>query len=384
MNTRTQKTVVYLIRTLNLGGAERYLVETVTHLDRSRFLPKVYCIAGGGSQEAVLRKHGIEVTIFQAGTERSALVFLQKFQSVYAYLQRTRPDIVHAYMFTPGIYGGLAVKLLGLPKLVTTRMRLGIFKDARPHYQWVENWVNGFTDAIMANSQAVRADVLRRERIAAERVHVIYGGVDLAKYTKAWELRHDKEHRKHLKAQWGIPAEAPIVGMLGNLYEYKGYRELALAAAELHGRYPETRFVCIGEDRGFKRELERLAQEHKLNGRLMFTGMVEDVTAILPILDIQVLASHQEGFSSALLEGMAVGNPLVATRVGGNPEAVVHEKTGLLIPPKDAHALARALSTLLQNPERAAQFGRNGRQRVEEYFSLHAMVQQLETLYEDL
>ena len=101
------------------------------------------------------------------------------------------------------------------------------------------------------------------------------------------------------------------------------------------------------------------------------------------MLDIQVSASHQEGFSNAILEGMACGKPIIGTAVGGTPEAVEDNVTGLLVPPRAPQALAQAMRALRTHPERALQMGQNGRKRVERYFSFKKMIDKLENLYLD-
>jgi glycosyltransferase involved in cell wall biosynthesis len=382
-----KKKIVYLIRTLTLGGAERYLVETATNLDREIFDPKIYCISGEGPLKEYANQHGVEVTVFNSSrpgsTKTRQIPFWRsrKFLSLCRYLKREQPDIVHCYMYSPSIYGGIAAKLIGNAAIITNRMNLGIFKDSKPHYQFLENLVNSFTDAVLVNSQAVKTDVLQRERVSPEKVHVIYGGADIHRYDPMDGSARVHARRSQSKMAFGIPETVPVIGMIANLYPYKGYQEFILAASEIHRHYPDVRFLCIGEDHGIQSQLEQLVHNLGLQKHVIFTGQVRNIEELFPIIDIQVSASHEEGFSSAIIEGMASGKPIVATSVGGTPEAVLHNITGLLAPPKNPAVLAQAIKTLLDNPELASQFGRNGRKRVEEHFSLKKMIVELETLY---
>jgi glycosyltransferase involved in cell wall biosynthesis len=380
-----KKKIVYLIRTLNLGGAERYVVETATSLNRERFDPKIYCLSGGGPLQVYAQEHKVDVTIFDSSRPNSPKQIpfwrSRKFLSLCRYLKQERPDIVHCFMYSPSIYGAIAAKLMGNAAIITNRQSLGIFKDAKPHYQWLENLVNGFTDVVLVNSEAVKTDVLQRERVAPDKVQVIYGGVDIHRYTPVNGNAVLHRRRLQTKTAWGIPETAPVIGMIANLFRYKGYHEFIHAASDVCRDYPDARFLCIGEDRGIQQELEQLVDHLGLRHAVIFTGQVRKIEDLFPIIDIQVSASHEEGFSSAIIEGMAAGKPIVATAVGGNLEAVVHKVTGLLVPPQNPGALAHALKTCLDHPELASQFGSNGRKRVEEHFALEQVIAALETLY---
>jgi glycosyltransferase involved in cell wall biosynthesis len=314
-------------------------------------------------------------------TPQSVYWYARKLLALYRYLKQERPDIVHCYMYTPSIYGGLAAKLAGDAVVLTNRMRLGEFKEQKWYFQPLENFVNKFVDGVFVNSLALKDDVLRREHISPEKIHVIYGGVDIHKFVPVNGNPSQQRRIAQTKCDLKIPEQAPVIGMIANLHAYKGYHEFLLAASEVHRRYPEARFLCIGKDRGIQSQLEQRVHDLGLGKHVIFTGQIQNVEKIFPVIDIQVSASHEEAFSSAIIEGMASEKPIIATSVGGNPEAVIHNETGLIIPPQDPKAMAHALKTLLDNPERALKFGRNGRRRVEEHFSTRKMIEDLETLY---
>ncbi|MBD3306533.1 glycosyltransferase [candidate division KSB3 bacterium] len=373
--------IVYVLGTLEVGGTERQVVETAIRLNREVFEPKLYCLSGGGELQHIVEQAGLDVTIFpdvrpEAVHGVSAVRrYVRKLLALYRYVRRERPDIVHCYLYTPSMYGGIASRLAGKAVLLTNRRCLGHFKDSLPHYQFLENIVNRFTQKILVNSEALKQDVLRRERVDPAKICVVYNGVDLARYTP------DPAHQPSQKRDWGIPAHVPVVGTLANLIPYKGYENFFRAAGEICRASPEVRFVCIGEDRGIQAQLLALSRTLRIQDQVLFTGQVQDVVPLLNMLDIQVSASHEEGFSNAILEGMAMGKPLVATAVGGTPEAVVHEVTGFLVPPRDPEAMAQAIRSLLQQPQMALQWGANGRKRVEECFSMEKMIDKLEKLY---
>ncbi len=381
INLTTRKKIVYLIGTLAVGGAERQLVETAIRLDRTRFDARIYAISSGGPLKAYAEQAGIPVTAHEA-KRCGVLAYARKFLALCSYLRRERPDIVHCFMFTPSLYGGCAAKLTGRPIVITSRRNLGLFKDGAVHYQWFENFVNRFTDLVIVNSRAVLSDTLQRERIAADKVEVIYNGIDTCRYAPG--DRHDPQVAR-LKAQLGISEADVVIGMIANLYRYKGHHELLTAAAEVIRECPNTFVLCVGEEReGLLPELRNLCTRHGIQDYVRFAGFVSDIPNILKMMDIIVSASYEEGFSNVILEAMAAGKPVIATSVGGNPEAVLDGETGRLVPAHDAQALAAAILDLAQHPEQIARYGRNARMRVEAHFSMETMIHRIEQTYDHL
>src|SRR5207249_9115782 len=171
-----------------------------------------------------------------------------------------------------------------------------------------------------------------------------------------------------LRRELGLGAGVPLVGVLSRLNPKKGVGVFVEAAAQLAAAFPEAVFLVVG-DGGSRRELEGLTGRLGLGSRVRFTGFRRDVPAILSEMAVCVLPSLTEALPNVLLEAMAAGVPVVATRVGGNEEVVAQGITGLLVPPGKAEPLANALRALLENPGRASEFGRAGRQRVRELFS---------------
>ena len=382
--------VVYIIGRLVIGGAERQITETAARINKDFFDPKLYCLSEGGPLEAFTRQHNIDTEIFDSSRYDSSSLFsyllirFRKLLALYRYLKRVQPDIVHCFMYAPSIYGGFISRLTGNPILITSRRCLGLFKDHRPHLQFFENVVNRFTNKVLVNSSALRKDVLQREKIDPQKVQVLYNGVDTQHYVPT---NSDKELHPCVlfrKQAWGIPEHAQVVGMLATLFPYKGHEDFIRAASEIHRIYPDVRFVCVGGDRGTKHTLEQLGRSLGLEKHLLFPGECQDAAKVLPMFDIQVSASHEEGFSNAILEGMSLGKPIVATNVGGTPDAVLHNVNGLLVPPKSPGKLSQAIMLLLEEPDFAAILGKNGRKRAEEYFSMESMINQLEKIYFEL
>jgi glycosyltransferase involved in cell wall biosynthesis len=186
-----------------------------------------------------------------------------------------------------------------------------------------------------------------------------------------------------LRASLGIPAEAKTIGVVARLIAYKGHRFFLQACQEIKRRHPRATFLLIG-DGPEAGSLAALSRQLGLQEAVRFLGTRSDIPQLLSLLDVVALPSLEEGFPNVVLEAMAAGKPVVATRVGGTPEAVIHRETGLLVPPKDPRALADAILEVLDDPQRANAMGQAGCERVRKAFDLSRMVQEIEALYEEL
>ena len=370
--------ILYVIGTLGLGGSEKQLVALARGLDRSRFLPIVFCLAATGPLVADLEEAGVETRCFGLrGLKvwRNPIQVARYLLAFLADLKKEKPEMIHGFLFHAYVLGAFAGRIAGIPIVIASRRSLSHFKVGRPHYPLVERLANRVTDLIVANSEAVKQDVVRQEKVRSSKIRVIYNGINPSMCNVPADAG--------LRASLGIPEKAKVVGVVANLIHYKGHRFFLQACQEIKVKHSEVKFLLIG-DGPCKGELEAFAQELGLEKDVLFLGGRQDIPQLLALMDVAVLPSLEEGFPNAVLEAMAAGKPVVASRVGGVPEAVVHGETGLLIPPEDQAALAEAICWLLVHPTEAGRFGEAGRRRVAERFNLSTMVRQYEAVYERL
>jgi glycosyltransferase involved in cell wall biosynthesis len=173
--------------------------------------------------------------------------------------------------------------------------------------------------------------------------------------------------------------------VVANLISYKGHRELIEGLARVAERFPSPwQILLAGRDRGLRIELEALAEHRGIARNLRFLGECSEVPRLLAAADFGLLTSHEEGFSNVILEGMAAALPMIVTKVGGNPEAVLHERTGLVIPPKNPRAIGEAALRLARDHELRKRFGAAARSRVEQEFSIDRCVVAHAELYEQM
>lgn len=378
MNPLNRIKIAYVIGTLDRGGTERQLVALAKGLDRSRFRPVIFCLTATGPLVADLEEAGVEARCFGLrGLKvwRNPIRVARCLLAFVADLKEEKPEVVHGLLFHAYILAAFAARIAGVPIIITSRRGLSYFKARKPHYLLAERLANRMTDLIVANSGAVREDVIRQEKVEPSKARVVYNGIDPSLY----EVPADPT----LRASLGISEKVKIVGVVANLIHYKGHRFLLQACPEVKRKIPEARILLIG-DGPLRGELEALAKELHVKEEVLFLGSRQEIPELLALMDLAVLPSLEEGFPNAVLEAMAAGKPVVATKVGGIPEAVVHGETGLLVPPKDPEALAQAITSLLSDPELARKMGHAGRERVNKAFGLDRMIREMEGLYEEL
>ncbi|MBI4342291.1 MAG: glycosyltransferase [Candidatus Omnitrophica bacterium] len=364
-------TVVYVVDDLNLGGAQRQLVELVQALPRDRY--DVHIISLSATKRAyvgALRAGKIPVTCIAQSGKWSWRTFIQ----LYRVIRRLRPAVVHTGLFTADLYGRLAARLAGVRVVVSTVHSVDFDKPSR--HVMADRLLRGLTDRFIATAGAVRTVLNEREGVPPERTTVIYNGVNLREFTPA-------SSNGHLRAELGLPAEDPVIGIVGRLVPVKDHETFLYAAALVRQAMPRSRFLIVG-DGARRAPLEHLIDQLDLRGHVRFLGSRSEVAPVYDLLDLLVVSSRYEGCCRVILEAMAMSKPVVATAVGGNPELVSSGRTGLLVPPEDPRHLADAILELLDHPDRARAMGRSARHRVEQRFSLERMVEETDRVYQEL
>jgi glycosyltransferase involved in cell wall biosynthesis len=358
-------------------------VDLVVRLDRSRFEPVVCCLASGDELVERLRTAGIRVEIIglhKPGKRSGSLPryladTLGRLWRFVRVVRAERPDVVHGMLFWAYTFAALAGRAAGVPVIVASRRSLANFKRGKPHYVWLERIANRLTHVFVANSAAVRDDVLAQENLSPSRVRVIYNGIDSAAY--------QVPPGDGLRASLGLTAGRPVAIVVANFIPYKGHAIFLDAWRRLLDVHPNAVALLVGEGPA-RKTCEARAEELGMTGSLRFLGTRHDVPALLALADVAVHPSLEEGFSNAILEAMAAGRPLVATAVGGNPEAVRDGVSGRIVPPADADALYAAVRELFDDPARAAAMGLEGQRIVARTFSMAATVKAYEALYSEL
>lgn len=365
-----------MLTSFQIGGTERQVVNLALGFDPSRFDLHLACLRNRGELLEEVALLPIPRPVFDIGRLYGPKTLWQAIR-LALYIRRNRIQIVHTYGFYPNVFAVPTARLFGAPIVVASiRDRGDILTPAQRR---IQQWVCRLADCVLVNAEAIR-DTLIEQGYRPDNIVVIRNGIVLSRFGKR-EKRREKVSA--LRRELGLPPSAPLVVVFSRLNRMKGVEYFLDAAALLAPRFPEVRFLIVGDGAG-RKELEDRAGHLGLAERVIFTGFRSDVPDLIPEAAVSVLPSLSEGLSNSLLESMASGVPVVAARVGGNPEIVEHDVSGLLVPTRDSAALADAIGTLLQDPQLAARMGEAGRRRVAELFSMERSLGEVERFYERL
>jgi glycosyltransferase involved in cell wall biosynthesis len=341
------------------GGTEGQMIELVRRLDRSRFEVHIAALHCRGAWLARAEEHAASIEEFPITGFRRAGTLAQARR--FAAWCRTRGvALVHTADLYANILGLPAAAMAGVPVRIGNRREIN--PNKAPGHIALQRAAYACAHVVVANCGAA-ADRLAAERVPRSRIRMIPNGIDPAAYAPH---TYDRPLRR--------------VVTVANLRREKAHEVLFEAAPIVLRRCPDVEFVVAG-DGPRRQELEALARARGIAPRVRFIGHVENVPAVLASSDVFVLPSRSEAFPNSVLEAMATGLPIVATRVGGIAELVENQRTGVLVPPDSPRALGHAILDLIQWRSHAARLGRAARAEVEARYSWERMIAAFERLY---
>ena len=367
--------ILYIITSSGIGGAEKILYYTATGLDYNKYDVSVCSLKNKGEIARALEKQGIEVCCLHMGGRESFLGCLSSIIALirlFPYLVRIRPTIVHSFLFRANILARIAGYLTGIPIIISSVRVMG---GEKKYFHYVEMITSFMVDHYVTVSESVKRYIIDKSKISAEKISVIYNGVNIKS--------QDNSYEQNPKMPFKIEDKDRILMTVGRLHKQKGHCYLIQAVSKVRKEFPKVKLLVIGEGEE-ENNLKKLVKSLDLMNEVIFAGLSSDMERILPMAELFILPSLWEGLPNALLEAMAAGKPVVATKVGGIPEIVVHGETGVLIPPRDTDALAIAIIDLLQNRLKAKDMGEAGRIRAGKRFSIYKMIEKTENLYQEL
>lgn len=360
------------------GGAESIALQIATRLDRSRFDP-VFCVTRDRSHEAY--EDGIrllkDAEVPFLGLERGSRFDMHPWMRLRKHMRTEGTVILHTHMFGSNAWGALMSTVVKVPIFVAHEHSWS-YQD-EPVRKFVDrNLIARRADAFVAVSTEDQRRMIEIERIPWGKTRLIQNGV--AGFD-------DSGDGSVIRDELGIDPEQPVLGIVASLRPEKAVEVIVRAAAEIAESLPEVRVVISGGDgprESSQIALAELAQSLGVEEKVHFLGHRVDVADVIASFDVAVLCSDREGSPLSIMEYMDAGKPVVATRVGGVPDIVVEGETGLLVPPRDPTALARAAVELLRDRDRAARMGAAGRKRMRSMFTIEETVGRVESLYEEL
>jgi glycosyltransferase involved in cell wall biosynthesis len=350
--------VVLLLQDLFFGGTQRHTLELARGLNPARFQTEIWVMRSGDDFVPLARSWNLSLKWLG----RSPFVGPDSLVRLGWNLKKRPVDILVLLTGVPNIWGRLLGRLTQVPLIIGTWRGTGC-----PERNF-EKWLWPLADHFSCNAQALKTMMMERFPIQEDRITVIHNGVDLDYFRPATER---------------LPGDKRVVLCIARLVPEKDHETLIAAFSLVAARYPEAELWLVGD--GPRRQaIRRLANRRLPPGRLCLLPGQSDIKPLLQQSSLFVLSSIQEGLPNVVLEAMAAGLPVVATDVGGLSEVVQPGETGWLVAPKDVPALSDAICHLLAHDEVRTAFGQAGRKRVEQRFSLVAMVQQNEDMFHRL
>ncbi len=367
MSSNRVRTILYLSTSSGPGGAEQVISNLASALDPQKYRAILCLFRPGWIQERSERR-GVKTYILPTKGMMDWRWGIQ-FRKL---LLREQVSLIHAHEFDANVQSAAVAAIAGLPLVATVHGKNYFWERFRRRlaYRWVSRCAT-----MVAVSHNLKEFLVEKVGISPDRIKVLYNGVGVPPSSV-------KNDVSECRSELGVAQGSRVVGVVGNLYAVKGHQYLIEGIPAVLEKCPNTSFIFAGRgelEMVLKDQVHRLGLEERVH----FLGLRQDIPRILAILDIFVLPSLSEGLSMAILEAMMAGKPVIATRVGGNPEIVVEGETGFLVPPGDTKALALSIVTLLMNRQQADQFGARGKSRAEENFSLRAMVGAYQSLYDE-
>lgn len=365
--------VLQLVTGFSIGGAERKLLELVNFIDRDRFDITVCAVGISGPLKKKFEETGCDVFVY---IKKHKFDFSQIIK-VAKLMKRRKIDIVMTTLFYADIIGTFAALIAKVPCRVSWEVSShpdesrGNTLRHKIFYRFCMKYV----DKIVAVSEGVKKFLIEERNINISRIQTIHYGIDLSKFN----MIDGRSKRDEL----GFNSDDRIIGVGARLTVQKGHTYLIDAAPGILGKFPNTKFVFVG-DGPLRSRLENKIKKNGLSPYFYLLGFRDDMMEIMNTFDIFVLPSLFEGLPNVILEAMACARPIIATAVDGTPEAIIDGNCGILVPPRNPQALVESAVRLLNDPILANKMGLRARERVENYFRNDRQFMKFQELYGNL
>ncbi len=360
--------LMFITFSLDVGGIETLILEICRRIDRQKYQPFVCSFYENGRLAAEFQK--MDIPVLTVPKVKESIDWGLPFRLAKVFKER-KIDIVHTHNPSVWLYGGIAAKIAGIP-LIHTAHTPSDYKVER--WGKIERMLSWFTDQVTSVSISVGEFMIQGEGVSRDKVQVIHNGVK----SEDFDVTVDKAQKR---AELGLGMSDFAFINVARFFPNKDHSTLLKAFAIVAKKLPEARLLLCGEGM-LKEDLLKETAALGLNDKVKFMGNRRDIAYIHKAIDVFVLSSTKEGLPIVLLEAMAAGVPIVTTDVDGNPEAVAHNETGLVVPSRNPEALAQAMLDMQADPARARSMGEKGKKRVKELFTFEKMVNAYYAIYD--
>jgi len=396
------KKILFIVTQSEFGGAQHFLAHLIDGLRVSANHYEIVVAAGPRGDD----KAGLLSFLEKKGINTRHLKHLKRginplfdflgLIEIRKLIKKEKPDTIFLCSSKAGVLGSLAARIsfrvnprnylrksAKSPKVI---YRVGgwVFNDprsslSRAFYKFIEKFSAKWKDIIIFNSEHDRKQAIELKIKSKKKLLTIYNGIDIKKLDFLLREKARKELLKKIPDSKFQILNSIIIGTIANLYPAKGLEYLIEASYKLQATSYKLIFIVIGEGRE-REKLENLIEKYHLEKNFFLPGAIPDAYKYLKAFDIFVLSSVKEGFPWTILEAMAAEVPIVATKVGGVPEIIQNNQSGIIIEPKNLKQLAEAIKKLIKNPELKNKLSREARKTVEHKFTLNKMASKVEKL----
>ena len=364
--------VAFCIDNMGIGGTELNALRTAERLDDSRFDVSVICLQDHGPLLERYRRQGIPLLSLPL-RRLHGLTALRLGARLARYLATQHVDVVHSHDVYNNIFATVWARAARTPVVIASRRW---WDDVpRTALRVVNKYAYRLADCVIANSNTVAELLVRDDHVRRDRVAVVSNFVDESAFAPPAHVG-----RSTLLGELGVPPGSLVVGCVAGLRPVKDHQSLITAIASLQPRWPSLHLVLVGDGEA-RPSLERLTRQLGLTATVHFAGIRPNEPNLHHLFDVSVLCSSSEAFPNSIVEAMAAGKPVVATRVGGIVDAVVDQQTGFLVPPRTPSAVATAIERLLIEPGLRRQLGEAAARRARARFHADQVLPALESLY---
>jgi glycosyltransferase involved in cell wall biosynthesis len=361
--------IVHLVTSLEVGGAQHNMIVGLPRLDPERYEHVICSISDRMQMAEQFRSLGFKVVSLGASRKSDLAVVLR----LRALLMHHRPDILHTYLIHGNVLGRVVGRLVGVPKILSSELTIG---QTKLWGRIATKLTNPLVDAVEVNSETGGKAIAKSLGVPTEMIEVVLPGLDIDAFGSM-------ENRDKIRAELGVDADKHLVLYIGRLRPVKGTEYGIKAFARAVNQNPNMHMALAGEGDQLK-YLRQLVYELGIEEKISFLGVRNDLPELLSSADCVLIPSLTEGFPRTAVEAMAAGRAVIATRVGGIPEAITHDETGILVPVKDVDAMATALVRLAGDKSLQAKLGAVARRHVEQNYSVEKYVARLDDIYSRL
>ncbi|MEX0917234.1 MAG: glycosyltransferase [Candidatus Paceibacterota bacterium] len=375
---KRKKKILFLITKANFGGAQKYVYDLATSLPSEKFDVAVAYGEEGLLVEKLKAKSIRTIRVGGIRNEANWGALFSAFSGTYRVLVQERPDILHLNSTLISIAGACIGRMLAVPHIIFT-IHGWAFNEERPLWQKLLIRFFAWLTLLFSHKAIAVSNAIRNEAPGLkQKIQVIHNGVALENPKTREEAREFLSQ----KTNGAIKNNSVVVGSVAELHPIKGLGYVIAVCDDLIQKFPDFHFVIFGEGEN-RPYLEKMISERNLKEHVHLCGFVDNAPSYLLGFDIFILPSISEALSLSILEAGALGLPVIASEVGGIPEIIEHEKTGLLTTPRDTASIQSAIEKLINDKKMAQQLGIKLTKKIEENFSKEKMFEKTIPLYEN-